>query len=161
MAPFSNPGGENPYAIQQELQQMMNDYVGIIRTEDELKQALVEIEKFKERAARVGVKGTRQYNPAWHIALDLPHQLVVSECIARAALGREESRGGHTRDDFAKMSPEWRQVNLICYAEGTGVRVEKQALPTIPQELVSLFDSSELSKYMTQAELDSIAQGTA
>jgi len=161
MAPFSNAGGENPYAIQQELQQMMNDYVGIIRTADELNQALVEIEKFKERTARVGVKGSRQYNPAWHLALDLPHQLVVSECIARAALAREESRGGQTREDFPKMSPEWRQVNLICYADGTGVRVEKQTLPPIPQELVSLFDSGELSKYMTEAELVSIAQGTA
>ena len=140
---------------------MMNDLVGIIRTGDEMREALASIEALKARAKNVGVKGDRQYNPAWHIALDLPHQLIVSECIARAALAREESRGGHTRNDFPEMSPEWRQLNLICHRDGEGVRVERKPLPEMPGELVSLFDTSELKKYMTQAELDRFAAGSA
>ncbi len=101
LSPFDGSGteGENPYTIQQELQQTMNDLVGIIRTRTELEKSLAEIEKFKERAKNLLVEGDRQYNPGWHLALDLRNMLLVSECIAKAALEREESRGGHTRDD--------------------------------------------------------------
>jgi succinate dehydrogenase / fumarate reductase flavoprotein subunit len=87
--------------------------------------------------------------------------LIVSECVARAALIREESRGGHTRDDFPGMSDEWRKVNLICRPEGDGVRVDKQPLPTMPPELLSLFDRDELSKYMTDDELSILPEGKA
>jgi succinate dehydrogenase / fumarate reductase flavoprotein subunit len=79
--------------------------------------------------------------------------LIVSECIARSALIREESRGGHTRDDHPTMSPEWRKVNLVCRPDGTGVEVRQQPLPVMPPELLSLFDREELSKYMTDDEL--------
>ena len=95
----------------------MNDLVGIIRTADEIQEALDRLEKLKERAKRISVQGDRQFNPGWHLALDLSNMLIVSECVARAALAREESRGGHTRDDFPAMSNEWRQVNLICRPE--------------------------------------------
>ena len=107
LAPFQAEGGDNPYTIQQDLQQTMNDLVGIIRTAPELEDALARIEALKERAATMSVEGHRQYNPGWHLALDLRNMLVVSEAIAKAALAREESRGGHTRDDFPKPSPEW------------------------------------------------------
>ena len=100
LAPFDREGGENPYTVQHDLQQTMHDLVGIIRTAPEMEQALERIAALKERVANLSVEGHRQYNPGWHLALDLPHMLVVSECIARAALEREESRGGHTRDDF-------------------------------------------------------------
>ena len=100
LAPFEVEGGENPYTIQQDLQQSMNDLVGIIRTGEELERSLEEIEAFKERAKPMVVEGHRQYNPGWHLAIDLRNMLIVSECIAKAALAREESRGGHTRDDF-------------------------------------------------------------
>ena len=83
----------------------MNDLVGIIRTRTELEESLSEIEAFKVRASTMVVEGHRQYNPGWHLALDLRNMLIVSECIAKAALAREESRGGHTRDDFPAPTP--------------------------------------------------------
>src|SRR4051812_7790398 len=152
-APFSGSGGENPYAIHADLQQMMNDLVGIIRTEAEVAQALVELEKLKARAKKMTVQGDKVFNPGWHLALDLPNMLIVSECVARAALIREESRGGHTREDHPAMSAEWRKVNLICRPSGDGVEVTRQPLPVMPAELLSLFDRDELSKYMTDDEL--------
>jgi succinate dehydrogenase / fumarate reductase, flavoprotein subunit len=98
------------------------------------------------------------FNPGWHLALDLKNLLLISEAVAKAALIREESRGGHTREDFPGMNPEWRQVNLICRNEGDDVVVTKQPLPTIPTELLSLFDLSELKKYMTEAELTALPE---
>jgi succinate dehydrogenase flavoprotein subunit len=153
LAPFDNDGGENPYTLHQELQQTMNDLVGIIRREHEMTDALARLEVLKERARRVGVEGHRQFNPGWHLALDLQNMLMVSECVARAALIREESRGGHTREDHPGMSDEWRQLNLACVVDGDGVRVARQPIPTMPDELLGLFDTSELSKYFTEAEL--------
>jgi succinate dehydrogenase / fumarate reductase flavoprotein subunit len=115
--------------------------------------ALKKLEDLKERAKKISVQGDKVFNPGWHLALDLPNMLVVSECIARSALIREESRGGHTRDDFPQMSNEWRKVNLVCRPDGDGVTVTKQPLPVMPPELLALFDRDELSKYMTDDEL--------
>ena len=151
--PFAGVGGENPYTIHADLQETMNDLVGIIRTKDEVEQALAELEALKARAAKISVQGDKVFNPGWHLALDLPNMLIVSECIARSALIREESRGGHTRDDFPTMSPEWRKVNLVCRPSGDGVDVTQQPLPVMPPELLSLFDRDELNKYMTDEEL--------
>ena len=152
-APFTIDGGENPYTIHAELQQTMNDLVGIIRTAEEMQQALKKLDELKARAKRVTVQGDKVFNPGWHLALDLPNMLIVSECIARSALMREESRGGHTRDDFPAMSNEWRKVNLVCRPAGEGVEVTQQPLPVMPPELLALFDRDELSKYMTDDEL--------
>ncbi|MFZ0325196.1 MAG: fumarate reductase/succinate dehydrogenase flavoprotein subunit [Actinomycetes bacterium] len=156
LAPFAEEGGENPYTLHQELQQTMNDLVGIIRRADEVQEALERLESIKQRAGRLTVEGHRQFNPGWHLSLDLGRMLQVSECVARAALTREESRGGHTRDDFPAMSPQWRGVNLICRVDGHRIRVDQQPLPVMPVELLSLFDRSELSKYMTAAELSAL-----
>ena len=153
LAPFADEGGENPYSVHQELQQTMNDLVGIIRRADEVEQALARLESLKERARRVTVEGHRQFNPGWHLAIDLRRMLLVSECVARAALTREESRGGHTRDDFPQMSPDWRRCNLICRVDGDAVVVTQQPLPTMPAELLTLFDRDELAKYMLDDEL--------
>ena len=153
LAPFSHDGGENPYTIQQDLQQLMNDLVGIIRTADEMKSALDRLVAQKARAATLSVPGGRAYNPGWHLALDLQNMLVVSECIAKSALMREESRGGHTRDDFPSMEPNWRSVIIACRLAGKGVEVVQQDLPWMRDELVTLFDVSELRKYMTEAEI--------
>jgi succinate dehydrogenase / fumarate reductase, flavoprotein subunit len=110
----------------------------------------------------VTVEGHRQFNPGWHLALDLDNMLLVSQCIARAALMREESRGGHTRDDFPAMTPQWRLTNLICRADGdNNVRVDKQPLPTMPIELLTLFDRDELTKYLTEDELTAVPKGDA
>jgi succinate dehydrogenase / fumarate reductase, flavoprotein subunit len=142
LAPFERDGGENPYAVQHDLQQTMHDLVGIIRTAPEIGQALERIAVLKDRVARLSVEGHRQYNPGWHLALDLPHMLVVSECIARAALERQESRGGHTRDDFPAADAEWARINLICERSGDGVTVRRQPLPAMPAELSEIFEET-------------------
>jgi succinate dehydrogenase / fumarate reductase flavoprotein subunit len=143
LAPFESEGGENPYTIQQDLQQAMNDLVGIIRTGQELSRSLEEIEAFKKRARHLSVEGHRQYNPGWHLALDLRNMLLVSECIAKAALAREESRGGHTRDDFPMTSDDWGTKNLALRldASGDGVDLAEQPLPVMPDELRTYFES--------------------
>ncbi|GAA1155011.1 fumarate reductase/succinate dehydrogenase flavoprotein subunit [Streptomyces hebeiensis] len=105
---------ENPYTLHQELQRTMNDLVGIIRREDEMRDALAKLAELRTRAGRVVVEGHRQFNPGWHLALDLRNMLLVSECVARAALERTESRGGHTREDRPGMDHVWRRINLHC-----------------------------------------------
>ncbi|MGN6132582.1 MAG: FAD-binding protein, partial [Nocardioidaceae bacterium] len=142
LAPFEvTEGGENPYAVHQELQQTMNDLVGIIRREEELERSLEEIDKLKQRAKHLVVEGHRQYNPGWHLALDLPNMLVVSECIAKAALERQESRGGHTRDDFPSADPAWGALNLVLtLAADDSVDLRHQPLPQMPDELKTLFE---------------------
>ena len=143
LAPFEVEGGENPYAIQQDLQQSMNDLVGIIRTGPELEQSLSDLERLKERAAGMVVEGHRQYNPGWHLAIDLRNMLIVSEAVAKAALAREESRGGHTRDDFPQTDHEvWGKKNLVVTlnAAGTGVDLSEKPLPVMPDELTKYFD---------------------
>ncbi|WP_328378528.1 fumarate reductase/succinate dehydrogenase flavoprotein subunit [Streptomyces sp. NBC_01020] len=157
---------ENPYTLHQELQQTMNDLVGIIRREAEMEQALEKLAALRVRARRAGVEGHRQFNPGWHLALDLRNMLLVSECIARAALERTESRGGHTREDWPAMERTWRGINLLCRlaapaaadpapAEpdtGQIVLVRKQTVP-IRQDLLALFERDELVKYLAEEEL--------
>jgi succinate dehydrogenase / fumarate reductase flavoprotein subunit len=151
---------ENPYALHAELQQVTNDLVGIIRTESELVAALEKIKVFRDRIKNVRVSGERFFNPGFHVALDLENMLVVANCIASAALIRQESRGGHTRDDYPKMDPNWRQINLICSQDANGdIEVEKVPLPSMPEELLNLFDKEELKKYMTEGELVNMKGG--
>jgi len=152
LAPL-NRDGENPYAVWHDLQSVMQDLVGIIRRKEELDSALQKLIDLRKRVAAVAVNGGRRYNPGWHLALDLRNMLVVSECTARAALEREESRGGHTRDDFPGMSPEWRKVNLVCSLDGEDVSLVRKDVPKMRPELLTLFDRAELSKYLTDEEL--------
>jgi succinate dehydrogenase / fumarate reductase flavoprotein subunit len=143
LAPFEREGGENPYTVQHDLQQTMHDLVGIIRTAPEMEQALERIAALKERVANLSVEGHRQYNPGWHLALDLPHMLLVSECIAKAALEREESRGGHTRDDFPATDAEWAKTNLVCSLGPDGrVALTRQPLPQMPGDLAEIFEET-------------------
>jgi succinate dehydrogenase / fumarate reductase, flavoprotein subunit len=144
LAPFgeSGSGTENPYTVQHDLQQTMNDLVGIIRTHDELAASLGEIEKLKQRAQHLVVEGDRRYNPGWHLAIDLRNMLLVSECIAKAALEREESRGGHTRDDHPGFDERWGTLNiaLSINAAGDGVDLATQPLPVMPDDLAAFFE---------------------
>jgi succinate dehydrogenase / fumarate reductase flavoprotein subunit len=162
LAPFNVDGGENPYTLHQELQQGMNDLVGLIRTAEEMRQALAKLDELKVRAEKVSVEGHRQFNPGWHLALDLRNMLAVSECVARAALLREESRGGHTRDDFPTMDPKWRQKNLICsLTDGAAVDVVEQPMIPMRSDLIALFDRDELAKYLTDEELPAASEEPA
>jgi succinate dehydrogenase / fumarate reductase flavoprotein subunit len=140
LGPFSEEGGENPYDVQKDLQEIMHSLVGIIRKSEELENALAEIEKLKERAAKLTVEGNRQYNPGWHLSLDLQNMLLVSECIAKAALERKESRGGHTRDDFPMTDPEWGTKNIVLRLQNGEVDLSTQPLPEMPDELKVLFE---------------------
>jgi succinate dehydrogenase / fumarate reductase, flavoprotein subunit len=153
LAPLERSGGENPYTVHGEVQQTMSDLVGIIRKEEEIKQALAELEKLRARAANVSAEGGPAYNPGWHLALDLRNIMVIAECVAQAALERQESRGGHTRDDFPGMSSEWRKVNLICSLDGDRVTIRRQPMAPMRGDLLALFDPAELRKYYTDAEL--------
>ena len=162
LQPFNGPQGqakpENAYALHAELQQTMNDLVGIIRTGDEMQQALNKIEEFKVRFRNIEADGGRAFNPGWHLAMDMRNMLLVSECIAKSALTRTESRGGHTRDDFPSMSPEWRRTLMVCRAEGDDtvmpeVSVTREVQPPMRPDLLELFEIEELGKYFTDEEL--------
>ncbi|MEV0249708.1 fumarate reductase/succinate dehydrogenase flavoprotein subunit [Nocardia sp. NPDC050712] len=163
VAPFNPPEegtGENPYTLHTDLQQAMNDLVGIIRKEHELQQAIDRLAALRERFDNMTVEGHRQFNPGWHLALDLRNMLLVSECVAQAALLRTESRGGHTRDDFPSMDPAWRNKLLICSinpddadAPVPEVRVTPADQVPMRTDLLELFEVNELEKYYRPDEL--------
>jgi succinate dehydrogenase / fumarate reductase flavoprotein subunit len=140
LQPFEDTGTENPYTVHQALQECMNSLVGIIRTEVELVKALDELAVLKERAKRVRVEGHRQYNPGWHLALDLNTLLAVSEAITRAALERKESRGGHTRDDFPDTDAELGKVNVVVRQRGDELIVSTEPIPVMPDDLKKLLE---------------------
>jgi succinate dehydrogenase / fumarate reductase flavoprotein subunit len=151
LRPFGNDG-ENPYDLQNELQAINGRLVGIIRKAEELEEALTELAGLKDRIANVTAIGGRAYNPGWHLALDLRNMYLCSVATAMAALERDESRGGHTREDAPGMNPEWRKTNLVVSLEDGEVRLTRRPVPPMPQELLDLFDTNELSKYMTPEE---------
>ncbi|MEI7913925.1 MAG: fumarate reductase/succinate dehydrogenase flavoprotein subunit [Mycobacteriaceae bacterium] len=162
LSPFNGPQGkakpENPYTLHAELQQTMNDLVGIIRTGQEMQHALDKIAEFKVRCANIESDGGRAFNPGWHLAMDMRNMLLVSECVAKSALARTESRGGHTRDDFPSMSPEWRRSLLVCRAAGDdpvmpAVTVTREEQPPMREDLLELFEIEEVGKYFTDEEL--------
>jgi succinate dehydrogenase / fumarate reductase flavoprotein subunit len=143
LAPFEESGRENPYAIHQDLQECMQSLVGIIRTEGELKKALEEISVLEERVKRVRVEGTRQYNPGWHLALDLRSLLTVSKAVTLAALERKESRGGHTRDDYPNTDPEFGKVNVVVRKVRDELTVSRETIPQMPPELKKLLEGDK------------------
>jgi succinate dehydrogenase / fumarate reductase flavoprotein subunit len=151
---------ENPYTLHAELQESMNDLAGIIRKEGELEEALAKIDELKKRYANVVVEGGRVFNPGWHLAIDMRNMLLVSECVAKAALQRTESRGGHTRDDWPKMDAQWRNKLLVCrVAPGDAdavvpdVDVTPEQQPVMRPDLLATFELSELEKYYTDDQL--------
>jgi succinate dehydrogenase / fumarate reductase flavoprotein subunit len=143
LSPFDGAGMENPYAVQQDLQDCMQALVGIIRTHDELEKALEELATLKDREKRVRVEGHRQYNPGWHLALDLHPLLAVSECIARAALERKESRGAQTRDDYPVLDPEFGKVNVVLRERSGQLSVTQEPLPALPDDLRQLLEEAQ------------------
>jgi succinate dehydrogenase / fumarate reductase flavoprotein subunit len=135
---FGDGGGENPYAVHEELREAMQTYVSIVRTEEDLKQALVKIQSLRGRAAKARVGGNIQYNPGWHLALDLKNMLDISEAVTKAALERQESRGAHTREDYPDTDKEWGKVNVIIRQTRDGIQVVREPLPQMPAELQEL-----------------------
>ena len=141
LAPFGNDGGENPYTIHMALQDCMQNLVGIIRTERELRRAQTEIAALQERLTRVSVEGHRQYNPGWNLALDLQSLLRVAEATTMGALERKESRGGHTREDYPDPDPEkYGKINLVLRRTDDGFSLSEEPLPEMPDDLKTLFE---------------------
>jgi succinate dehydrogenase / fumarate reductase flavoprotein subunit len=135
---------ENPYKIQQDLQAMMQDLVGIVREESEMRQALAGLEQLGQRAARAGVTGHREYNAGWHTALDLDNLLIVSETIARSALERKESRGGHFRQDYPEKHPEYATFNIAVRRGDDGsMVVTRVPIPPMPEELKKVIEENK------------------
>jgi succinate dehydrogenase / fumarate reductase flavoprotein subunit len=136
LGPFDRGvAGENPFAVQHELQEMMQDLVGIVRVEGEMESALGEIAKLKARAVKAGIAGNREYNNGWHTALDLDNLLTVSEIIARAAIERKESRGAHFRDDYPDKSEDWAKYNLRVTKDAGGApKVERVPIKPLTEE---------------------------
>ncbi len=162
LAPFETPANgaaaENPYTLHLELQQSMNDLVGIIRKAEEITEALGRLDKLRERFKNIHVEGHRQYNPGWNLAIDMRNMLLVSECVAKAALERTESRGGHTRDDHPSMDPSWRKVLLACSTAGgddviPDISVTPKDQVPMRSDLLEVFEISELEKYYSEEEL--------
>jgi succinate dehydrogenase / fumarate reductase flavoprotein subunit len=142
LAPFDRPqDATGPYQIQHDLQNMMQDLVGIVRREDELQQALVGVQKLQDQAAKVGVTGNREYNPGWHTALDLHSLLTVSEAVTRAAIERKESRGGHFRDDFPDKDPQFATFNSVVSKGPDGkMQLRRQPIAPMPDYLKAVIE---------------------
>lgn len=138
LEPFEENRGENPFAVHEELRSVMQNLVGIVRNQDDLQEALEKLAQLRQRAQRVKAGGNIQYNPGWHLALDLTNMLDISEAVARAALERTESRGGHTREDFPDSDQDWGKVAVIVRQTDSGIGVVREPLEEMPDELKQL-----------------------
>jgi succinate dehydrogenase / fumarate reductase flavoprotein subunit len=135
LAPFQLTGGENPYTIHQDLQDTMQNLVGIFRNEEDLNKALIELAKLRERAAHAKVEGSRLFNPGWHLAFDLRAMLAVSEAVTKSAIARKESRGGHARIDYPNYDPVWEKKHNVIVKQGNQMARNEWPSPEIPEEL--------------------------
>jgi len=138
LVPFANTGGESPYAVHRDLQVVMQDLVGIYRTEQDLMKALGELEKLSVRAAKCSVEGTRMFNPGWHLSRDLKSMLLISEAVARAALARKESRGAHSRIDYPNLDDSWGKKNNLIVQDGGTMTRRESPTPVMPADLREL-----------------------
>jgi succinate dehydrogenase / fumarate reductase flavoprotein subunit len=141
LAPFEHASGESPYRVQQDLQGVMQDLVGIVRRREEMEHALEELDRLEHRTKMVGVGGGREYNPGWHTALDLPNLLTVSRAIVASALARQESRGGHFREDCPDKKAEFGSLNFVVKKAPDGsMSLSREAIPPLPAELQAIVD---------------------
>jgi succinate dehydrogenase / fumarate reductase flavoprotein subunit len=138
LTPFERKDGESPYAIHRDLQETMQNLVGIFRNKEDLIRALEELEKLKERAGRLSVEGSRLFNPGWHLAQDLKAMLTVSEAVTRSALAREESRGAHSRIDHSGLDATWGTKNNVVVRQGSAMTLRQSAVPELPGDLKQL-----------------------
>jgi succinate dehydrogenase / fumarate reductase flavoprotein subunit len=141
---MSDKSAEGPYQVQHALQEMMQELVGIVRREEEMRRALDGIMALKARAARVSVTGNREYNPGWHTALDLPNLLTVSEAVTRSALERKESRGGHFRDDFPEKDPAFASFNIVVSRSASAeMKVSHEPVPPLRDDLKQIVEENK------------------
>jgi succinate dehydrogenase / fumarate reductase, flavoprotein subunit len=143
LAPFSNSGTESPYAVHRDLQEVMQNLVGIFRTDEDLKKALAELVKLKSRAAKVSVEGSRLFNPGWHLSYDLKAMLTVSEAVAYSALARTESRGAHSRIDHPSVDSAWEKKHNIIVRESGGMSRREVPIEPMPKELQQILDEDK------------------
>ena len=140
LEPFDNESGENPYTLHQELQDAMQQYIGVFRTRENIEKGIEEIEKLKERSATLKIEGSVMFNPGWHLCRDLKSMLTVSEALARCALAREESRGAHSRVDFPQSDDSgWGRLNSVVSASGDSMEVATRPVGEMPEEFSKLF----------------------
>jgi succinate dehydrogenase / fumarate reductase flavoprotein subunit len=142
LLPFERADGANPFLLHEDLKDKMQVHVGIIRTDEDLRTGITHLERLKEEVAQVKVEGNRHFNASWHQAIDMHNMLVVSEAMARAALARTESRGGHARDDFPQMDKRFSKVNIVVRKSPTGMHVEEVDHPDPPPEIQSILEES-------------------
>jgi len=135
LAPFSSTGAESPYAIHRDLQEVMQNLVGIYRTKEDLQRALVELEKLKALAAKAGVEGSRLFNPGWHLSYDLRAMFIVSEAVTHSALARTESRGAHSRIDYPNLDTVWEKKHNIIVRESGAMKRRESPVEELPEEL--------------------------
>ncbi|MCC6427828.1 MAG: fumarate reductase/succinate dehydrogenase flavoprotein subunit [Phycisphaerales bacterium] len=144
LEPFDRPNGENPYNVQHSLQDMMQDKVGIVRTEADMAAAIEGLGALKKRASGVGIAGNREYNSGWHTCLDLPNLLCVSEAVARCALDRRESRGGHFREDYPEKSKEFANHNTVVRKNADGsMQLRREAIPAMREDLKQVVEENK------------------
>src|SRR5258708_280702 len=144
LAPFSNSGTESPYAVHRDLQEVMQNLVGIFRTDEDLKKALAELAKLKVRAGKVSVEGSRLFNPGWHLSYDLKAMLIVSEAVAHSALARTESRGAHSRIDYPNLDSVWAKKHNSIVWESGGMSRREVPIEPMPEELKQLLADDKL-----------------
>jgi succinate dehydrogenase / fumarate reductase, flavoprotein subunit len=135
LGPFEKQDGENPYAIHRDLQEKMQNLVGIFRTREDLQSALGELEKLEQRRKRAGVEGSRMFNPGWHLSMELKSMLTVAEAVTRSARAREESRGAHSRIDFPELSAEWGKRHNVIQREAGRMTLRQDSVAEMPEEL--------------------------
>jgi succinate dehydrogenase / fumarate reductase flavoprotein subunit len=138
-----NADAKNPYEVQKTLNQIMSTYVGIYRNKADLETGIAKLQTLKEDVKHVASKGSKVFNPGWHMCRDLKNMLIASEAIARSALSREESRGAHSREDFENLNPELGKFNTAISKDGDSMKLEKTPCPEMPEELKKLFAKKE------------------
>ncbi len=148
LAPFERSGGPGPYEVQYELQDTMQDLVGIVRRQDEMEKALEKIQQLKGRAETVSIRGNRDYNPGWHTALDLQNLLTVAEAVTISALERKESRGGHFREDCPEKSAEYSTFNQVVSREDDGsawgrMKLGRAAVEPLTDEMKQIIEEQK------------------
>jgi len=142
LEPFERGDGDSPYDVHRDLQETMQNYVGIFRSEEDLKQGLSEIQNLKGRASKVHVDGSRLFNPGWHLARDLKSLLTVSEAVALSALERKESRGAHSRIDFPQYDEQWSKLNNIISRDREAMRLSHAPVAAMPDELKQIVEAN-------------------